>query len=183
MEEKDHSTEEIRKMKKFGQYLVEFDFPQIYCDMDGVVADFTSYTTNLLGHKFSDNDWDDLPVDFFLQLSPMKDAHVLWGYIKQFDPFMLTAIPRESRGPIAKRAWKDKTRWMKKHFKLSPDRMKIVLRKNKRKFAVDGRDKRPNVLIDDHLGNIREWEAAHGIGVHHIDANSTINLLKKIGYP
>ena len=48
MEEKDHSTEEIRKMKKFGQYLVEFDFPQIYCDMDGVVADFTSYTTKLL---------------------------------------------------------------------------------------------------------------------------------------
>ena len=109
MEEKDHSTEEIRKMKKFGQYLVEFDFPQIYCDMDGVVADFTSYTTNLLGHKFSDNDWDDLPVDFFLQLSPMKDAHILWNYIKHFDPFMLTAVPRESRGPIANRAWKDKT--------------------------------------------------------------------------
>ena len=26
----------------------------IYCDMDGVVADFTTYTTNLLGHAFSD---------------------------------------------------------------------------------------------------------------------------------
>ena len=113
----------------------------------------------------------------------MSDSHRLWNYIKHFDPFMLTAVPRESRGPIAKRAWKDKTRWMKKHFKLSPDRMRIVLRKNKRKFAVDGRDKRPNVLIDDHLGNIREWESAHGIGVHHIDANSTINQLKKIGYP
>ena len=170
-------------MKSFSQHLTEFDNPQIYCDMDGVVADFIAYTTNILGHKFTDDDWDDLPVDLFLQLPPMPDARVLWGYIKQFQPFMLTAVPRESRGPIAKRAWKDKTRWMKKHFKLSPDRMRIVLRKNKRKFAVDGRDKRPNVLIDDHLGNIREWEAAHGIGVHHIDANSTINLLKKIGYP
>ena len=170
-------------MKKFGQYLVEFDFPQIYCDMDGVVADFTTYTTNLLGTKFKDEYWDDLPVDFFLQLPPMKDAHILWKYIKQFDPFMLTAVPRESRGPIAKRAWKDKTRWMKKHFKLPAERMRIVLRKNKRNFAVDGRDKRPNVLIDDHAGNIREWEAANGIGVHHIDAYSTINQLKKIGYP
>ena len=170
-------------MKSFKQHIIEFDNPQIYCDMDGVVADFISYTTNLLGHKFTDNDWDDLPVDMFLQLPPMKDAHVLWGYIKQFQPFMLTAVPREQRGPIAKRAWKDKTRWMKKHFKLPSDRMKIVLRKHKKNFAMDGRDKRPNVLIDDHMGNIKEWESAGGIGVHHINANSTINDLKKIGFP
>jgi len=86
-------------MKSFSQHLTEFDNPQIYCDMDGVVADFIAYTTNLLGHKFTDDDWDDLPVDMFLQLPPMKDAHVLWGYIKQFQPFMLTAVPRESERP------------------------------------------------------------------------------------
>jgi len=40
-----------------------------------------------------------------------------------------------------------------------------------------------NVLIDDHMGNIKEWESAGGIGVHHINANSTINDLKKIGFP
>ena len=105
-------------MKSFSQHLTEFDNPQIYCDMDGVVADFIAYTTNILGHKFTDDDWDDLPVDMFLQLPPMTDAHILWKYIKQFQPFMLTAVPRSQRGPIAKRAWKDKTRWMKKHFKL-----------------------------------------------------------------
>ena len=27
-------------MQGFKQHLVEFDNPQIYCDMDGVVADF-----------------------------------------------------------------------------------------------------------------------------------------------
>jgi len=124
-------------MKSFTKYLIEFDNPQIYCDMDGVVADFTTYTTNLLGHKFSDDDWDDLPVDFFLQLPPMSDAHILWKYIKQFQPFMLTAVPKSQRGPIAKRAWKDKTRWMKKHFKLPEDRMRIVLRKHKKNFAMD----------------------------------------------
>ena len=170
-------------MKTFQQHLVEFDNPQIYCDMDGVVADFTAFTANLLGTKFKDEYWDELPVDLFLQLPPMPDAHVLWGYIKQFQPFMLTAVPRDSRGPIAKRAWKDKTRWMMKNFKLPSSRMRIVLRKNKKNFAMDGRDKRPNILIDDHLGNIREWESAGGIGVHHINANSTINDLKKIGFP
>ena len=170
-------------MKTFQQHLIEFDNPQIYCDMDGVVADFTAFTTNFLGTKFKDEYWDELPVDLFLQLPPMPDAHVLCGYIKQFQPFMLTAVPRDSRGPIAKRAWKDKTRWMMKNFKLPSSRMRIVLRKNKKNFAMDGRDKRPNILIDDHLGNIREWESAGGIGVHHINSNSTINDLKKIGFP
>ena len=117
-------------MKTFKQHLIEFDNPQIYCDMDGVVADFTTYTTGFLGHKFKDEYWDDLPVDMFLQMPKMKDADQLWGYIKQFSPFMLTAVPRDSRGPVAKRAWKDKTRWMKKHFGLPSSRMRIVLRKN-----------------------------------------------------
>ena len=167
-------------MKSFTQHLMEFDYPQIYCDMDGVVADFTTYTTDRLGHPFSDDDWDDLPVDFFLQLPPMADAHILWNFIKQYDPFMLTAIPREERGPVARRAWKDKTRWMMKHFRLPKDRMRIVLRKNKKKFAKDGRDGRPNLLIDDHLGNVKLFIAACGIVVHHIDARTTITKLKKI---
>ena len=170
-------------MKSFQQHIIEFDNPQIYCDMDGVVADFVKFTSNYLGTKFKDELWQDLPVDLFLQLPKMPDADVLWGYIKQFQPFMLTAVPRESRGPIAKRAWKDKTRWMMKNFKLPSSRMKIVLRKNKKNFAMDGRDKRPNILIDDHLGNIREWESAGGIGILHTDAASTINDLKKIGFP
>ena len=170
-------------MKSFVQHLVEFDNPQIYCDMDGVVADFLKFTNNLLGTKFKDDFWSELPVDTFLQLPKMSDADVLWGYIKQFQPFMLTAVPRESRGPIAKRAWKDKTRWMLKNFKVPANRMKIVLRKHKKNFAMDGKDKRPNILIDDHMGNIKEWESAGGIGVHHINANSTINDLKKIGFP
>ena len=170
-------------MQGFKQHLVEFDNPQIYCDMDGVVADFLKFTGNYLGTGFKDDFWSELPVDTYLQLPKMPDADVLWGYIKQFSPFMLTAIPRPQRGPIAKRAPKDKTRWMMKNFKVPSSRMKIVLRQNKKNFAMDGRDKRPNILIDDHKGNIRDWESAGGIGIVHTDAASTINDLKKIGFP
>ena len=31
--------------------------------------------------------------------------------------------------------------------------------------------------------NIKEWESAGGIGILHTDAASTINDLKKIGFP
>ena len=30
-------------MKTFKDYLVEFDTPTIYCDMDGALADFTNF--------------------------------------------------------------------------------------------------------------------------------------------
>ena len=77
-------------MKSFKQHIVEFDNPQIYCDMDGVVGDFLKFTRNILGTKFRDRFWEDIPEDTFAQLDKMPDADVLWGYIKQFDPIMLT---------------------------------------------------------------------------------------------
>ena len=65
-------------MKNFKQYLTEFDTPQIYCDMDGVLADFVSFTTKYLGKSFKDEDWLKLPKDMFYQLPPMRDAKLLW---------------------------------------------------------------------------------------------------------
>ena len=62
--------------------LLEFDSPQIYCDMDGVLADFDNGIKDMIGGKFSDARWDELPDDFFLQLEPMKDAKKLWGFRK-----------------------------------------------------------------------------------------------------
>ena len=73
-------------MKNFKQYLTEFDTPQIYCDMDGVLADFVSFTSKYLGKPFKDEDWLKLPKDMFYQLSPMRDAKLLWEFIGRQDP-------------------------------------------------------------------------------------------------
>ena len=143
-------------MKTFKDYLVEFDTPTIYCDMDGVLADFVKFTKKHLGHPFKDEYWLDLPENMFAILPPMPDAHDLWRFIGKYDPFVLTAVPRqtESRRPISERAPDDKNIWMKKHFRVSENRVYAVKRINKANFAVDGRDKRPNLLIDDHAKNI-----------------------------
>ena len=162
--------------------LNEFDAPQIYCDMDGVVADFHAFTGKHLGTKFKDKHWPDLPKDTFAKLPLMPDAKKLWNFIGKYNPIMLTAIPRESRGDISKQAASDKTKWMKKHFNLKQSDMRAVSRQDKQQFAKDGRDGRPNVLIDDHAGNIKEFRAKGGIGIHHTSATDTINQLKDLGF-
>ena len=168
--------------KKFRHYLAEFDSPQIYCDMDGVLADFEKGIKDMIGGKFSDARWSELPDDFFLQLEPMPDAQKLWDFIGKYNPFILTAVPRSSRGPISKRAAKDKERFMKRWFGVRPDKMYPVMRADKMRFAKDGRDGRPNLLIDDHSKNIAQFKAAGGIGVHHLSASGSIKQLKDIGY-
>ena len=162
--------------------LEEFDTPQIYCDMDGVVADFHAFTGKILGTKFKDAYWKDLPDDTFAKLPLMPDAKRLWSFIGKYKPIMLTAIPRESRGPISKQAAEDKTQWMKSNFNLDPSDMRAVSRQDKQQFAKDGRDGRPNILIDDHAGNIREFKSKGGIGIHHINAVNTIKQLKQLGF-
>ena len=163
---------------------MEFDTPTIYCDMDGVIADFVTYTSKRLGKSFKDENWLDLPEDMFYQLSPMSDAFVLWKFIGKYNPNILTAVPRkaESRGAVSERAADDKKRWVKKHFNVPENRVYAVLRQFKEKFAKDGRDGRPNLLIDDHIKNVKAFKRAGGLGVLHLNAHNTIKELKRLGY-
>jgi hypothetical protein len=71
---------------------------------------------------------------------------------------------------------------MKKYFRVEDARVFAVLRKHKSNFAVDGRDKRPNILIDDHKQNIEAFKKAGGLGVVHTSARNTIKELRKLGY-
>ena len=116
----------------------------------------------------------------------MRDAKLLWEFIGRQDPppFILTAVPKKSntRGVIAERAADDKKRWMRKHFGVKDARIYAVLRKFKAKFAKDGRDGRPNLLIDDHIKNVDAFRKKGGIGVLHTSAQNTIKELRKLGF-
>ena len=76
-----------------------------------------------------------------------------------------------------------KADWLKTHVgKLPRDRVNLVKRADKQRFAKDGRTRQPNILVDDHPKNIKEWEANGGIGIHHTSVNKTIAQLKKLGF-
>ena len=53
-------------------------------------------------------------------------------------------------------------------------------RSQKQDFAMT--NNKPNVLIDDHAKNIKEWKSKGGIGIHHLSVSTTLNELKKLGY-
>jgi hypothetical protein len=56
----------------------------------------------------------------------------------------------------------------------------LVLRADKQKFAmINGKS---NLLIDDYIKNIHEWEAMGGIGVHHTSPSNTLAELKRLGF-
>ena len=176
-------------MKTFGEYLnerkkVEGPLPQIYVDLDQVMADFLRAAREELGHEFLDRStrskneiWKilDAKKDFWEQLKPMKDAMVLWKFIKKHDPHILSAIPLNPQAVV------DKKKWVKKHLGLfDQKRINLVKRNQKKDFAKANGN--PAILIDDHIKNIHEWEGAGGIGIHHISAQKTISQLKKLGY-
>ena len=166
------------------------DHPQVYCDMDGVVADFEGYVKNTFNlDKIRTEDWEEkIPENVFAIIPPKADAFELWNYIKDYDPIMLTAAPSEKKAPEHfARAAEDKTEWMAKYFGLPADRMRVVQRQDKKQFARDGRDNRPNLLIDDYIKNIEEFRSGPqgagngGIAIHHTSASNTIIQMKNLG--
>jgi hypothetical protein len=54
------------------------------------------------------------------------------------------------------------------------------MRADKQKYAmINGK---ANLLIDDYIKNIHEWEAKGGIGVHHTSPSETLAELKRLGF-
>lgn len=158
----------------------------IYLDMDGVVADFNKFASNVLGREIgwgvqdlSSEEWEKLGAinSLYFQLPLIEDSTKLVGIAKsfssRFNVEFLTAVPRVTTMPSAAL---DKKMWLDKYF----PGMKVnygPYSRDKQKWAKPG-----DILIDDKRSNIEEWVNAGGIGILHIDNfNVTIdNLLKAV---
>jgi len=165
------------QLQTFQTFREEQELPKIYCDMDGVIADFLKGSKEILGKDFDDDLWDQLPLDLYANLPKMSDADKLWKFISKYDLHILTAYPSAKRGKISKTSQNDKVKWMKKTFNFPSNKVNLVLRVEKQNYAKEG-----TLLIDDMMKNVKEFAAKGGIGIHHTSAVSTIKQLKELGF-
>lgn len=173
----------------------------VFCDMDGVVADFyTGFSQAMRVPMSSVNQmlqqpdiWEQVArtaPNLFFTLPKLGDASKLVSKLVdmrdagQIRLSMLTAIPKEwVADPTMRRlSTKNKKDWITKHFPAIPSsNVLVVLRAEKKKYAAAQRSlgHPPAILIDDYIKNVREWDAVGGWGIHHTSAVSSLRLLTK----
>jgi hypothetical protein len=147
--------------------------PEVYLDMDGVIADFFAEYAKLAG--INSGNYRDIPpakvdptldkmvgTDFFYRLPKFGSADALIDMIvKTFGHYHICSSPL--RGDHAG-SEKYKTMWIKKNLPIQPKN--IYITPNKAKYAVQP-DGTPNILIDDRGSNITAWEAKGGVGIKY----------------
>lgn len=128
-------------------------------------------------HNEKDKKWDIIKgVDkFWYNLKPMSDGLALWKFIGKYSPYILSTPSK--RMPTSK---PEKKQWVAKNLMTKPKAILLVPREDKQKWAVTNGT--PNILIDDYIKNIREWEAKGGIGILHKTTVKTISELKALGF-
>ena len=148
---------------------------QLYLDCDGVLADFDTGATAILGlsprhyeqrHGLA-SFWRKLAQapDFYFSLPLLPDANRLFEAVKHLHPVILTGLPRGNW------AADQKVRWAAQHF--PGTRIITTMARDKRDHAKEG-----DVLVDDQLRHRHLWEEIGGIFVHHRNAAATIEELK-----
>lgn len=157
------------------------DLPEIYCDMDQVLVDFIGGAEEVIGMPFAqaekDDRWEAIKntKDFWANLDWMPGAKRLYSFIAKYDPHILSAASGRDVN-----ARPGKLKWLSKNTRIKRGKTNLVKREDKQKFAMT--DGKPNVLIDDYLKNITQWEAKGGIGVYHTEVGKTIAELKRLGF-
>lgn len=128
----------------------------IFCDLDGVLADFVQGVINRFNKRPEQLQpavmWGVINKSntFFESLPWMPRGRELWEQIKQYDPIILTGIPRSSLAAEQKRRWCAR--------ELGPDVHVITCSsKDKSNFCLANA-----ILIDDRTDNLNAWNSKGG---------------------
>ena len=151
--------------------------------MDGVLCDFLNSVSEL-----TDRPVDSLSVSqlweltrntngFWENLNWMPGSRELWSIIDSYHGHILSSLAySDPSSKVGKLVWLDI------NLKLTDlERIHLVSRRrDKRNFAVS--ELSANILIDDYIKNIEDWEAAGGIGIHHSTYEDSIVQLENLGF-
>lgn len=167
----------------------------IYCDMDGVLTDFSGDFMKL-AHQIGEVELDertDVPnnaaakyekahgsdafwdvvrnggLKFWSDMTWNPGGKKLWKYISQYDPQILTAPSKR----VYEDCVKGKKMWISR---LGNPKMHVRSKDKKKEFA--GKNQ---ILIDDLKSNISDWKSSGGVGIHHTTTARTIGQLKDLG--
>ena len=157
------------------------DLPEIYCDMDQVLCNFIGRAEEVIGMPFArygkEDRWNKIKntKNFWANLDWMPSAKRLYSFIAKYDLHILSAASERDANSRP-----GKLKWLSKNTKIKRSNTNLVKRADKQKYAMT--DGKPNVLIDDYLKNITQWEAKGGIGVHHTEVGKTLAELKRLGF-
>ncbi|SVB43238.1 uncharacterized protein METZ01_LOCUS196092 [marine metagenome] len=159
---------------------------RIFVDMDGVLADFLTGCSAMIGQPLTNDakghsEYDKRKPELtnkrlFRNLPPMVDMYELIAYIKHTHlPWeILSAAGSVNRELVVY----DKVKWIGQYVDPSIVVTCTFNGRQKAMFAKSG-----SVLIDDVKANIDAWEEAGGIGILHVSAEDTINTLKALRNP
>lgn len=126
---------------------------KIFCDMDGVLVKQTGR-------------------DGFQKMPWMPDGKMLWEFIKPMNPTILSQLPDETWA----RCMPQKCEWVARE--LGKDIRVIVVQRSHGKAVYASPDA---VLIDDAIyTHGKNWIAAGGVFVYHINAAESIKTLRKL---
>ena len=157
------------------------DLPSIYCDMDQVLCAFMKAADSAVGGSFVQADktdrWNKINQvkGFWENLEWMPGAKALYKKIMKYDAHILSAY--SGRDPTSRTG---KMKWLAKNTDFKRSKINLVMRSQKQRFATT--DGKPNVLVDDYIKNIKEWESKGGIGVHHTSVSKSIGELNRLGF-
>jgi 5'(3')-deoxyribonucleotidase len=130
----------------------------IYCDMDGVVADFNAEPNAVA--RFREE------KGFFARLKPIEvNVRAVKELVRYNEVCILTASPN-------KRADKDKIKWLKKYMPFIKKENIIICRNGQRK--VDFMVSEYGILLDDYQVNLTEWTFKRGNIGYKINETQTI---------
>ena len=159
-----------------------YNKPNIYLDMDGVIADFFG----ALEKHYKVEHWKDLPnieetlkdlkgTDFFGNIPKFKTSDTLIEYVDRLtngDWNILSSPLRDDHQNSS--FWK--RHWLTKHgYKPTES----IFTGRKEKYATT--NSIPNILIDDKPKNIEKWIAKGGIGIlYQANQDSLQELYNKV---